>query len=326
MLRLSKDWLLPLVPAIMVAAFATTATAQDYPTESIQMINPWTAGGPADTVARPLADEMSDRLGQPVVVENRPGANGMLGSELVAQADPDGYTLLFSHVGPLAISPAVQDEMPFDTMGDFEHVALVATGSLLLAIRPDLPIESVSELIDYAEENPGMTYGSVGQGSTVHLAGEMLAMETGIDLVHVPYDGAAPVITDLLGGRIDMTFLNVAALLPHMESGDVRGLAVTTLEPFALAPDLPTISEVVPDYNVASWYGLSAPAGTPPKVVELISDTVAEILEDPEMEERLLEAGLQPEGTSPAEHTAQIDQELEVWRGLVDAVGLEPQE
>ena len=185
--------------------------AAGYPDKPITVINPWPSGGPADTVARPVLQKLSEHLGQPVIMENKPGANGVIGSTFVARAVPDGYTLLFSHVGPITISPAVQKEMPYDSIRDFKPITQVVSAPLVLTVRPSLPIHNLKELVDYARANPGkLSYGSVGPGSTTHLAGEILSSMADIKLLHVPYKGAAPVINDMLGGSIEMTFLNIA--------------------------------------------------------------------------------------------------------------------
>ena len=253
----------------LLAAGATLAAG--YPDKPITVINPWTSGGPADTVARPVLQKLSERLGQPVIMENKPGANGVIGSAFVARAVPDGYTLLFSHVGPITISPAVQKEMPYDSVRDFKPITQVVSAPLVLTVRPSLPIHNLKELVDYARANPGkLSYGSVGPGSTTHLAGEILSSMADIKLLHVPYKGAAPVINDMLGGSIEMTFLNIAGSISYIKSGQLRAIAVTTLKRSSLLPDLPTIAETYPGFEVNSWYGLMAPAKTPDDIVALL--------------------------------------------------------
>src|SRR4051794_7037471 len=209
-------------------ALAGGAAAQAWPAKPVHLVNPWPPGGPADLVARPIVEKLAEALGQPVVLDNKPGANGTIGSAAVAKAAPDGYTLLFSHVGPIAISPALQPQMAYDPVKDLAAITQFVSGPTVLVVRPELPVKSVSDLIAYAKANPGkMTYGSVGQGSTTHLAGEMLHLMAGIDIVHVPYKGAAPVVTDLLGGQIDIAFINISGAIPQMQAGKLRGIAVT---------------------------------------------------------------------------------------------------
>jgi len=298
------------------------AAAQTYPSKPIRVINPWTPGGPADLVARPIMQKLSEALGQPIVIENRAGANGVIGSNLVAKAPPDGYTLLFSHVGPIAISPAIQADMPYDPVKDFAPITQFVSGPTVLVMRPDIPVKSVKELIDYAKKHPGdVTYGSVGAGSTTHLAGEMLKMMSGAEFVHVPYKGAAPVINDLLGGQIAMAFINVSGALPHIEAGKLRPIAVSTLKRSASLPDLPTVAETLPGFEVNSWYGFMAPARTPKEITNRLHVEIARILKVPEIASLLKQAGLDPEGTTPEEHAAKIKEEIARWAALVKATG-----
>ncbi len=301
---------------------AVAARAETWPSRPIKLINPWPPGGPADIVARPIIEQLGVALGQPVVMENKSGANGTIGANVVAKAAPDGYTLLFSHVGPIAISPAMQADLPYDPLKDLVAITQFVSGPTVLLVRPDLPITSVPSLIDYAKKNPGkLTYGSVGPGSTTHLAGEMLHMMAGIDIVHVPYKGAAPVLTDLLAGQIDLSFINVSGAIPHIQSGKVRALAVTTLKRSSVLPDLPTVAETLPGFEVNSWYGLMAPAGTPQPIVDRLYKEVSAILKMPDIVERLKQGGLDPEGTTPAQHTAHIKDELARWAKVVKATG-----
>ena len=302
---------------------AGAAPAAGYPDKPITVINPWTAGGPADTVARPILQKLSARLGQPVVMENKPGANGVIGSAFVARAAPDGYTLLFSHVGPVTISPAVQKDMPYDSVRDFKPITQVVSAPLVLLVRPSLPIHDLKELVEYARANPGkLTYGSVGPGSTTHLAGEILSSMAGVKLLHVPYKGAAPVINDMLGGSIEMTFLNIAGSISYVKAGQLRAIAVTTLKRSSLLPDLPTIAETYPGFEVNSWYGLMAPAKTPDDIVDLLQNQVAEIIRSPDIVELFARNGLAPEGTTPEQYARQIGTDLARWRDVVQTSGL----
>jgi tripartite-type tricarboxylate transporter receptor subunit TctC len=311
-----------ILAAIMMAAGVSAARAETWPSRPIKLINPWPPGGPADIVARPIIEKLGSALGQPVVMENKSGANGTIGANLVAKAAPDGYTLLFSHVGPIAISPAMQADLPYDPLKDLVAITQIVSGPTVLLVRSDLPITSVPTLIDYAKKNAGkLTYGSVGPGSTTHLAGEMLHVIAGIDIVHVPYKGAAPVLTDLLAGQIDMSFINVAGAMPHIQSGKVRALAVTTLKRSSVLPDLPTAAETLPGFEVNSWYGLMAPASTPKEIVDRLYKEVSTILKMPDIVERLKQAGLDPEGTTPAQHTAHIREERTRWAKLVKETG-----
>ncbi len=305
----------------LLAAGATLAAG--YPDKPITVINPWTSGGPADTVARPVLQKLSERLGQPIIMENKSGANGVIGCAFVARAAPDGYTLLFSHVGPITISPAVQKDMPYDSVRDFKPITQIVSAPTVLLVRPSLPIHNLKELVDYARANPGkLSYGSVGQGSTTHLAGEILSTMADIKLLHVPYKGAAPVVNDMLGGSIDMSFLNIAGAISYVKSGQLRAIGVTTLKRSPLLPDLPTISEAYPGFEVNSWYGLMAPAKTPDDIVDMLQKQVAEIIRSPDIVELFSRNGLTPEGTTPVQYAEQIKTDLARWRNVVQTSGL----
>ncbi len=305
----------------LLAAGATLAAG--YPDKPITVINPWTSGGPADTVARPVLQKLSERLGQPIIMENKSGANGVIGCAFVARAAPDGYTLLFSHVGPITISPAVQKDMPYDSVRDFKPITQIVSAPTVLLVRPSLPIHNLKELVEYARANPGkLSYGSVGQGSTTHLAGEILSTMANIKLLHVPYKGAAPVVNDMLGGSIDMSFLNIAGAISYVKSGQLRAIGVTTLKRSPLLPDLPTISEAYPGFEVNSWYGLMAPAKTPDDIVDMLQKQVAEIIRSPDIVELFSRNGLTPEGTTPVQYAEQIKTDLARWRNVVQTSGL----
>ena len=303
---------------------ASVALAADaWPSRPIVMINPWAPGGPADIVARPIMQKLSERLGQPIVIENRAGANGVIGAAAVAKAKPDGYTLLFSHVGPIAISPAMQADIPYDSVRDFEPVTQVVSAPLVLVVRPDLPIKSLQDLVAYAKSRPGkLTYGSVGTGSTTHLAGEMLHNMAGIDILHVPYKGAAPVIADMLGGTIDMAFINISGVMSYLPSGKLRAIAVSTLKRSSLLPDLPAINETYAGFEVNSWYGVMAPAGTPKEIVNRLQREIALALKTPEVVEMMRVGGLDAEGTTPQQYATKIKEDLARWAAVVKATPL----
>lgn len=307
----------------IAGAWTRDAAAQDYPSKPIRMINPWTPAGPAELLARLIGDKVSASIGQPIVIESRPGANGTIGAAFVAKSAPDGYTLLFSHVGPIAISPAMGQKLPYDPVKDFEPITQVVSGPTLLVVRPDLPIRTMKELIDFAKANPGKaSYGSVGQGSTTHLAGEMISMMTGVELIHVPYKGSAPVVTDLLGGQLAFGFINVAGVLPQVQAGKLRAIAVSTLARSTLLPELPTVAETLPGFEVNSWYGVMAPAGTPKEIIARWHKEIATALRAPDVIERLKQNGLDPRGTTPLEHAAHIKDELARWEKVVKAARL----
>ena len=218
------------IAALVAASFAASAFAQSYPNKPVRLINPWTPAGPAELLARTVGAKLQESLGQPFLVESRPGANGTIGATFVAKSAPDGYTILFSHVGPMAIHPAVASSMPYDTVKDFEPITQVAAGALVLLVRNDIPAKNVAELVAHAKANAGkLSCGSVGPASTTHFACEMLNMMGGISTIHVPYKGSAPVVTDMLGGQIAMSFLNIAGVKGQLDAKQLRPLAVTTL-------------------------------------------------------------------------------------------------
>jgi tripartite-type tricarboxylate transporter receptor subunit TctC len=302
------------IAAIVAATFAAFAFAQSYPNKPVRLINPWTPAGPAELLTRIVGAELQKSLGQPFIVENKPGANGTIGATFVAKSAPDGYNILFSHVGPMAISPAVVEKMPYDTLKDFEPITQVAAGALVLLVRNDIPITNLKELVAYGKANPGkMSCGSVGPASTSHLACELFHMLGGVQTIHVPYKGSAPVITDMLGGQISISFLNIAGVKPQLDAKQLRPVAVTTLRRSAVLPDLPAMNDTMPGFEVNSWYGMMAPAGTPKDIVNLLARETAKVLRLPEVVERLRQFGLDPVGNTPEEHAAQLRTDLERW-------------
>ena len=309
--------------AIVALALANPAGAQSYPARPVKVINPWPTGGSADALIRIIAERMSIALGQPVIVESQAGASGMIGHAAVAKAQPDGYTLLFSHVGPMTINPHLQASMPYDSIRDFEPITQLTSSPLAMLVRPDLPIRTVRELLDYAKANPGkLNMGSIGPGSTPHLAAELMRSITGMNYLHVPYKGAAPVITDLLGGQIDFTFLNIGGVQQYIDAGRIRAIGMTSLKRSASAPSLPTVSETLPDFEVNSWYGMAAPAGTPKPIVNRLNAELVKILKAPEMTARLNQLSYDVEGTTPEQHAARIRDDLAKWAAVIKVTGL----
>lgn len=305
---------------VALMAFAGSTLAQAYPSKPIKVVIPWVAGGAVESLARVIGNKMSESLGQPLILEARAGANGTIGSAAVAKSAPDGYTLLIGHVGPLAISPALQTQMQYDTIKDFEPVSQLVSGPTLVVVRPDIPVRSTRELIDYAKANPGkLSYGSVGVGSTTHLAGEMLRMMTGVEILHVPYKGGPPVVADLLGGRIGFAFVAVNLALSQVRAGQLRAIAVSSLERSSLFPDLPTVSETLPGFELSSWHGLLAPAGTPKAIIARLNESVEFALKVPEVVKWLQDSGLEPSKSGPREFAAYIRSETAKWAKTVKA-------
>ncbi len=307
-----------LLRALLVASMAlcaNTAWAQArYPSKPIRMINPFPAGGPVDVVGRPVMDRLRVALGQPVLMDYRPGGGSVIGSEAVARAEPDGYTLLFT-ASQHAINPAIYPKLPYDTARDFIPVAIIATGPFLLAVNPAVPARNVSELIALARSKPGsLNYGSASPGSGFHMTGEMFKLMAGLNIVHVPYKGGAPLTTDLVAGHVDMAFSSIVAVLPHIRAGRLRGLAVTTPERSALAPEFPSMAEAgVPGFDADTWYGVFAPAGTPREVVELLHREIERILKEPEIRDLFNKVGVEPGTGTSEQFAARISRDMAKW-------------
>ena len=296
-----------------------------FPSKPIRMIISFVPGGPNDIVGRAVAKRLEADLGHTVIVDNRGGANGTLGSALAAKAPPDGYTLLIGSLGSIAISPHIYPKLPYDPLRDFEHVAMIANVGNLLVVHPSVPAKSPKELVALAKASPGkLNYGSVG--GTSHLMDEMLNTVAGIKTVHVPYKGAAPALVGLISGEVDF-FLNAfPGLLPHVKSGRLRALAVTTDQRSRFAPELPTMSESgLPGYSAATWFSLIAPAGTPREIVTLLNQSVVKGLKSKEMADALANMHAEAMIATPAETTEYMRTELAKWARAVKAAGVKPE-
>jgi tripartite-type tricarboxylate transporter receptor subunit TctC len=306
--------------AVAALACGAAASAQPYPAKPIRVISPWAPGGPAEALARVVTVKMSETLGQPIVIESRGGANGEIGTASVAKSAPDGYTILLSHLGPTAISPALKKDLPYDPVKDFEPISQVVAGPTLLVVRNDLPVKSVKELVDYAKANAGkLSYGSVGIGSTTHLAGEMLNQTAGIETTHVPYKGSTPILVDLMGGRLEFAFVGISGSLQQARAGQVRAIAISTLTRSPSAPDIPAVAETLPGFELNSWYGMMAPAGTPKPIVVRLNQELVRALRIPDVVEWMKQNGLDPAPTTPEEHAAYIRAEIAKWSKIVQA-------
>ncbi len=303
---------------VSAALFASPAFAQEYPSRPVRLVVPFAAGGPNDIVARLVGGRLSDALGQPIVVENRPGAGGNIGTDFVAKAPPDGYTLLSAGPGSLIINPLL-GSVPYDTARDFAPVSLMASAPNVLVVHPSLPARSVRELIELARARPRrLNYASGGPGSTPHLSGALFAVMAGIDIVHVPYKGTGPATADLLGGQVQMAFFGIPPLLPYIKSGKLRALAVTGARRSPELPEVPTVHEAaLPGYEVSPWYGLLAPAGTPRAIVELLNAEVTKIVRSPQMKEKLASQGAEPAGGTPEDYAATIRADAATWARVV---------
>jgi len=302
---------------------ALPAQAQQYPSKPIRIIVPYAAGGTSDILARQIGPKLTDAWGQPVVVENRAGANGNVGAEFVAKSAPDGYTLLSVGPGSLIINP-LMGKVPYDTERDFVPIALMARAPNVLVVHPSLAAHSVKELIALARARPGaINYGSGGNGSTPHLAAALFAAMAGVELTHVPYKGTAPATADLIGGQVQIAFLGIPAVLPHARSGKLRVLAVTGLQRSAELPEVPTVDESgVPGYEVNPWYGLLAPAGTPRAIVVRLGAETTGVVRAAEMREKLAAQGAEGAGGTPEEYAAVIRADTATWTRVIGQAGL----
>jgi tripartite-type tricarboxylate transporter receptor subunit TctC len=310
-------------PALLAGlAVPRPSAAATYPDHAVRVLNPWPPGGPADIACRPICERLSERLGQPFVMENKAGANGTIATAQAAAAAGDGYTLLYGHVGPTTISPALQ-KLPYNPAKDFAPVANAVTGAIVLIVRPTLPVHNVPELIAYAKAHPSeLSYASVGPGSTTHFAGELLKKGAGIDMLHVPFKGSTPALTELIAGRIDVMFISIGGLQPFVKSGQVRALAVTNKTRAPLMPDLPPMADYIPDFEVNSWYGFLAPAATPRPIVDLLNKEIVAALTDPELAKRLQEVGLEPQPGTPEDFGRRISSDLVYWAKAVATTGI----
>ena len=310
-----------------LAISAAAAHAEIYPAKPIRMIVAYPPGGGTDIVGRMVAQKLGEALGQSVVVENRGGASGNIGTELAARAAPDGYTILMGNVAPNAINVSLFKNLPFDPVADFAPVSLVASTPNILVVHPSTPARTVKEVIALAKANPGtLNFASAGVGSSSHLAGELFRILAGADIVHVPYKGAGPAMVDVLSGQVQLYFATMPAAMPHLKSGKLAPVAVTSAQRSHALPDLPTILDSgVPGYEASTWYGVLAPAHTPSAVVTRLHADIVKILAVPEMRERLAAQGFQPVGSAPEEFGATIKSEIAKWSKVIRDAGIRPE-
>jgi tripartite-type tricarboxylate transporter receptor subunit TctC len=304
------------ITAALLAA-AVTAQAQLYPTKPIRLIVPLAAGGSMDIIARGVAQKLTDRLGQTVVVDNRPGAGGSIGAELTAHAVPDGYTLMMASAS--YVTHALMYRAPYHPVRDFAPITQVSAQPYVLVVHPAVPAATAGELITYAMSNPGhLNYASSGNGGLIHLTGELFKSMTGVSLVHVPYKGMAAAYSDMLGGQVQLGFPATVSALPHIKSGKLRGLAVTSRVRAKILPDLPPLHEAgVPGFDVTQWYGMLAPAGTPPTIVDRMQREVAALLTQPDVIARMAADGSEPVSSTPRGFATHIKSEFAKWDGVI---------
>ena len=312
-----------MLAALVVALPMPAAQAQGYPSKPIHFVVPYPAGGPLDAVSRLLGQKVSESVHQPVVVENKAGAGGNIGADIVAKSPPDGYTILMGAVATHAINPTLYAKMPYDAVRDFIPVTQVASTPNVLVVNPSLPVKSVRDFIAYAKANPGkLNFGSGSTGSAGHLAGELFKSMAGIDMTHVPYKGAAPAMQALIAGEVQLMFDNLASSLGQIRAGNVRALAVTTARRTTLAPELPTVAESgLPGFDISTWFGIFVPAGTPRDVVEKLHSEFARALTDAGVRDTMLKLGAEPVGNRPEEFAAYIRSEAEKYARVIKASG-----
>jgi tripartite-type tricarboxylate transporter receptor subunit TctC len=316
------------LPLVSMACLAATpnASAQAFPTKPIRLLLGYAPGGPSDLTARLLGPRLNEALGQPLVIDNRPGAGGTLAAALLVAAEPDGHTLLLAANGEIAIAPNLYRKLPYDPSTDLAPVSRVGASQLVLVVHPSVPAKTTAELIALANAKPGsVNFASAGTGSTAHLAGEYFKHLAKIEIVHVPYKGAGPALTDLMGGQVQMLITGYSAAIAHVKAGKLRALAVSGAKRLRADPELPTIGETVKGYEVTSWYGFLVPRRTPPAVIARLHKEIAAVVKRPDVSERLSTLGIEAEGNTPQEFREQIRREIATWSKVIKLAKVEPQ-
>jgi len=315
----------------MIAALSTTqATAQsasEWPTKSITLIAPYAAGGSADTRMRLLARKLTEKLGQPIVVENKGGAGGVIGTAAIAKAAPDGYTIGSGNMAPLAVNPSMMKKMPYDPVKDITPIILIEQAPLVLSVANSLPVKNLADLIALAKKEPGkLTFGSSGVGGAHHLSGEMFRETAGLDITHVPYKGGSPAATDLMAGHLSMMFEMGYSALPSIQAGKIHPIAVTSKTRLAILPDVPTMAESgVADFESYNWQGIIGPAGIPEPIIAKLNKVLNEILQDPDVLKAIADTGSQARGGSPEAFAQFIETERTKWAKVIKAAGIKPE-
>lgn len=327
-MRRPRRPLLALVATALSALAMALPAHAAYPERPVRLVVPFPAGGATDLMARNLAQRLAERLGQPVVVDNRAGAGGGLGAEAVATATPDGYTLLFATMGSLTINPSLYKSLRYDPLKSFEPISLTHATANLLVVQPSLPVRSVAELVELARKRPGeLNFASAGNGTTSHLAGELFKSLAKVDMVHIPYKGSAPAMTDFLGGRVSMMFDTASNFVEHAKTGKVRPLGVTSRKRLAQMAAVPSIAETpgLEEFEVSLWLGVLAPAGTPADTVRALHGALEAVLQQPEVQRPMAEAGIEVRGSTPEAFRALIRADLAKWAAVVRRAGLQPE-
>jgi tripartite-type tricarboxylate transporter receptor subunit TctC len=323
---MTKIIIIQIVIFIAGAVAPASAPAQAYPSRPVRLLVPTTPGGSVDTLARTIGPKLTERWGQQVVVDNRPGAGGTIAGDLAAKAAPDGYLLMLGTIASLCTNVSLHKKLPYDPLKDFAPVTLVATQNLMLLVHPSVPVKTVNDLVRFAKSQPGkLAFASAGNGTGSHLSGELFKQLAGVDMLHIPYKGVAPAMVDVISGQVAINFPSILSAMPHVRSGRTRALAVTGAKRTRAAPELPTMQEAgIRNYESMTWYGIVAPAGTPQDIVAKLSTEVAAILKHPETFERLSKEGADPVGSTPQEFGRFMQSEIEKWRKVIRAAGIQP--
>jgi tripartite-type tricarboxylate transporter receptor subunit TctC len=310
-----------LIAGLALAALCGAATAQNYPAKTVRMVVGYPPGGPTDLIARIVSQKLSESWGQQVIVDNRPGASGMIGAELTVRAAPDGYTLLMVPV-TYAVTPSLYPKMTYDAAKDLAPVAQVAAAPFILVVHPTLPVKTVKDLITLARSRPAqLNYASASTGGMPHLAGELFNTMTGVKMIHIPYKGAAPATTDLLAGQVQLMFNNMLSAMPQVKNGRLRAIAVTSTKRSAAAPELPAIAETVPGYEASGWYAALGPAAMPRELIAKINNDMNRIMKMPDVMQRLAGDGVEAVGTTPDQFGNYLRSEITKWGKVVQASG-----
>ena len=323
-----KKSLLTILYCLVAFHIAPIAFAADaYPNKPIRMVVTFPAGGPTDVIMRVIGQKLSDGWGYPTVVDNRGGAGGIIGTEIVARAAPDGYTFLVGTAGGMSINPALQPRLAYDPFRDFTPVAMLVINPQILVVHPAVPAKTLKELVALAKSRPGQfNFASAGTGTATHLGLELLKLTAGIDVVHVPYKGGAPAVADLIAGQVQMLFVSIPSVLPHVRAGKLKAIAVSSAKRSASAPDIPTVAESgYPDFEYSNWNALFAPAATPPQIVRKMNAEIVRILDDPEVKRRLTSLGADPAADTPAALAQYMRNDHERWKKVIRTAGLRPQ-
>ena len=310
---------------ILNVTAAVNAYGQQYPTKPIRLVVPYAAGGTSDVIGRILGERLGSVLGQPMVIDNRGGAGGFIGCEMVAKAPPDGYALLIMTSSTHAAEPAMFRKMPFDPINDFAPISQLTLAPTLLTVPASLPANSVAEFVTLAKAKLGrLNYASSGTGGTAHLAAELFLQRSGASMTHVPYKGAGPAVTDLIGGHVQMFFDTILSVLPHIKTGKLKALAVSSLARSSTLPDLPTVAETYPGFEVTNWQGIEAPAGTPRAIIDKLNAGIAKVMAMQDVRERILNLGADPVSSTPEQFAQFIDREKQKWADVVKRAGIPP--